>query len=172
MRRLLIVAIAAVFAAGVGFAVAQTPAAKPAAPSAPSVQTAARKPRVSTPSIPKPGFAPPRPMDQMRAIYDFVGQHPEVLKFVPCYCGCESNGHPHNESCFVKSRDARGNVTEWDMHGFGCAICVDVARESMLMFNSGADAVAIRAAIEKKWTPKYQTKTPTPMPTATAKKKQ
>jgi hypothetical protein len=34
----------------------------------------------------------------------------------------------------------------------------------MMMHNSGADPVAIRAAIEKKWTPKYQTKTPTPMP--------
>ena len=34
----------------------------------------------------------------------------------------------------------------------------------MLMFNSGADAVAIRTSIEKKWTPKYQTKTPTPLP--------
>jgi hypothetical protein len=42
-----------------------------------------------------------------------------VLKFVPCYCGCESSGHPHNESCFVKSRDASGNVTEWDTHGYG-----------------------------------------------------
>jgi hypothetical protein len=34
----------------------------------------------------------------------------------------------------------------------------------MLMFNSGADAVAIRSAIEKKWTPKFSTKTPTPPP--------
>jgi hypothetical protein len=55
----------------------------------------------------------------MRAIYDFAAQHPEVLKFVPCYCGCESSGHPHNESCFVKSRDAQGNVREWDTHGYG-----------------------------------------------------
>jgi hypothetical protein len=34
----------------------------------------------------------------------------------------------------------------------------------MMMFNSGADPVAIRSAIEKKWTPKYPTKTPTPLP--------
>jgi hypothetical protein len=34
----------------------------------------------------------------------------------------------------------------------------------MLMHRSGADPVAIRTAIEKKWTPKYQTKTPTPNP--------
>lgn len=40
----------------------------------------------------------------------------------------------------------------------------------MLMYRSGADPVAIRAAVEKKWTPKFQTKTPTPMPVP--KKKQ
>jgi hypothetical protein len=36
----------------------------------------------------------------------------------------------------------------------------------MLMFRSGADPVAIRSSIEKKWTPKYKTKTPTPNPPA------
>jgi hypothetical protein len=36
----------------------------------------------------------------------------------------------------------------------------------MLMYNSGADARSIRAAIEKKWTPTHQTKTPTPLPPA------
>jgi hypothetical protein len=43
-------------------------------------------------------------------------------------------------------------------------VCIDVARDAMMMYRSGADAVAIRASIEKKWTPKYQTKTPTPNP--------
>jgi hypothetical protein len=41
---------------------------------------------------------------------------------------------------------------------------VDVARDAMLMHNSGADVHAIRAAIERKWTPSYPTKTPTPAP--------
>jgi hypothetical protein len=36
----------------------------------------------------------------------------------------------------------------------------------MLMFNSGAGVKAIRSAVEKKWTPLYQTKTPTPLPPA------
>jgi hypothetical protein len=125
MRRFLVFSVAAVFATGVGFALAQTPAKKaPAAPAktaqpTPAPSAAAKKPRVSTPPIPSPGFAPGRPVDQTRAVYDFAAQHPEVLKFVPCYCGCESSGHPHNESCFVKSRDAQGNVTQWDTHGYG-----------------------------------------------------
>ncbi len=135
-------------------------AAKKAAPRAPS--PAARQ--ISMPPIPTIGYAAARPMDVATAAYRFVGEHPEVAKHVPCYCGCETMGHTGNESCFVKRRDAAGNVLEWDMHGFGCAVCIDVARESMQLFNSGADPVSIRAAIERKWTPQFQTKTPTPHP--------
>ena len=97
-----------------------------------------------------------------RAAYEFAARHPEVSRYVPCYCGCEADGHRNNEMCFVGRRDAAGNVVEWDTHGFGCATCVDVARESMQLYNSGADPASIRAAIERKWTPQYTTKTPTP----------
>ena len=131
----------------------QAPAAKP---------TLIRK---TAPPLPAMGFAPVRPMNIVRATYDFAAQHPEVLKYVPCYCGCGADGHKHNESCFVARRDAKGNVTEWDTHGFGCTICIDVAREAMQLYSSGADVVSIRAAIEKKWTPGNAAgKTPTPFP--------
>ena len=83
----------------------------------PQPSVAAR--RVTAPPLPQMGFAPGRPIDIARAAYDFAAQHPEVLKYVPCYCGCENEGHGDNESCFVKRRDARGNVVAWDMHGYG-----------------------------------------------------
>ena len=121
--------------------------------------------RVSTPPLPNVGFAPVRPMDIVRATYDFAAQHPEILKYVPCYCGCGEQGHKANESCFVARRDAKGNVLQWDEHGFGCTICVDVARESMQLYNSGADVQSIRAAIEKRWAPGNAAgRTPTPPP--------
>ena len=91
--------------------------AKVPAKSAPQPSAAAK--RVTAPPLPQMGFAPGRPIDMARAAYDFAAQHPEVLKYVPCYCGCENEGHGDNESCFVKRRDARGNVIEWDMHGYG-----------------------------------------------------
>jgi Protein of unknown function with PCYCGC motif len=121
--------------------------------------------RVSTPPLPNVGFAPVRPMDVVRATYDFAAQHPEILKYVPCYCGCGEQGHKANESCFVARRDAKGNVLQWDEHGFGCTICVDVARESMQLYNSGAGVQSIRAAIEKRWAPGNAAgRTPTPAP--------
>lgn len=112
------------------------------------------------------GYALARPQNVTRAAYEFVARHPEVSRYVPCFCGCEHDGHKSNESCFVGGRDAAGNVTQWDTHGFGCAVCVDVARETMQLYNSGADVQSIRAAIERRWTPQYRTKTPTPAPPA------
>ena len=131
-------------------------------------QVASPKPqavRKTTPPLPAVGFAPVRPMEIVRATYDFAAQHPEILQYVPCYCGCGADGHKANDSCFVAKRDPKGNVLEWDTHGFGCTICVDVAREAMQLYSSGADVHSIRAAIEKKWTPGNAAgKTPTPFP--------
>lgn len=142
-----------------------TPPRAPAKTQAPAAKAAST--RKSVPPLPNVGFAPVRPMDVVRATYDFAAQHPEILNYVPCYCGCGSQGHKANESCFVARRDPRGNVLEWDTHGFGCTICVDVAREAMQMYSSGADVHSIRAAIERKWTPgNAGGKTPTPLPPA------
>jgi hypothetical protein len=96
---------------------ATQPRPAPAAKTAPATPAAPAK--VSTPPLNTTGYAGARPQGITRAVYDFAAQHPEVLKYVPCYCGCESDGHPHNESCFVKARDPKGNVTQWDMHGYG-----------------------------------------------------
>ena len=136
--------------------------AKPSPPQTPKGPVSTRK---TVPPLPSVGFAPVRPMDIVRATYDFAAQHPEILKYVPCYCGCGSQGHSANESCFVARRDAKGNVLEWDTHGFGCTICVDVAREAMQLYSSGADVISIRTAIEKRWSPGNAAgRTPTPQP--------
>ena len=142
-----------------------TKTAAPPAPQAPPAPKSPKAPRFSTPPLPNVGFAPVRPMDIVRATYDFAAQHPEILSYVPCYCGCGSQGHRANDQCFVARRDVKGNVLEWDTHGFGCTICVDVAREAMQLYASGADVVSIRGAIERKWTPGNAAgKTPTPFP--------
>ncbi len=64
-------------------------------------------------------FAAARPMEIVRAVYVFAAKHPEVLSKVPCFCGCESRGHRHNDDCFVTARDAQGRPTVWEPHGVG-----------------------------------------------------
>jgi hypothetical protein len=71
------------------------------------------------PPLPVVPFAPARPMDVVRAVYVFAAKHPEVLSHVPCFCGCESRGHRHNDDCFVSARDAQGRPTVWEPHGVG-----------------------------------------------------
>src|SRR6267142_1522584 len=114
------------------------------------------------PPIPYEGYPAARPMPVVAAVYEFAARHPEVLQYVPCFCGCERHGHNGNHDCFVKSRDANGRVT-WDSHGYGCAVCIDVARDAMQMYNSGASVAAIRAGIDKKYGASTM---PTPKPPA------
>ena len=58
-----------------------------------------------------------RPPDVVNAAYKFAAEHPEVLAYAPCYCGCERSGHRGNDDCFVTRRAANGDVTEWEPHG-------------------------------------------------------
>jgi Protein of unknown function with PCYCGC motif len=132
------------------------------------VPEALRKPhpQKNLPPLPVQAYAPPRPADVVRAAYLFAAEHPEVLSYVPCFCGCERSGHKGNHDCFVMARDANGDVTEWDPHGLECTVCIDVATQARQMFTSGADVVSIRAAVEQKWGAFQGGHTPTPHPKA------
>src|SRR4051812_31444599 len=68
------------------------------------------------PPLPVSGFPPARPPEVVRAVYTFAARHPEVLHYVPCFCGCERSGHKDNDDCFIRSRDASGRPT-WEDHG-------------------------------------------------------
>lgn len=121
------------------------------------------------PSIPYDGYPAPRPMPVVQAVYEFAARHPEVLQYQPCFCGCDhSAGHKANVDCFVHRRATDGRILEWDSHGYGCAVCIDVARDSMQMFNSGASVSSIRAAIDAKYGARTPTTMQTPKPPAPA----
>ena len=106
----------------------------------------------SLPPIPfQAGYAPPRSEEVITAAYRFAADHPEILSYVPCFCGCERSGHIGNTDCFVRQRDANGDVVAWDEHGVECAVCIDVANRSRQMHESGASVRDIRAAIDKEY---------------------
>jgi hypothetical protein len=68
------------------------------------------------PPLPFSPYPPARPPDVVRAVYSFAARHPEVLHYVPCFCGCQNAGHHDNDDCFIKSRDTTGRPT-WEPHG-------------------------------------------------------
>lgn len=118
------------------------------------------------PPIPFQGYAPQRPVAVVTAAYEFAAEHPEILSYIPCFCGCERGGHRGNHDCFVKARAANGDVVEWEPHGLECAVCLDVATRSRQMHASGASVRDIRTAIEKEFVPTSPVMTPTPKPPA------
>lgn len=110
----------------------------------------------------------PRPPQVVAQVFQFAAEHPEVLSYVPCFCGCDHMGHKGNDDCFVKTRASNGDVIAWEPHGTECQVCIDVGQMSMQMHSSGASVTQIRAAVEKKFAGTYQFHTPTPMPPAKA----
>lgn len=178
MQRAALAAALAVSLAGCSSSEPASTATPPAPPSsgspalssqAPPPQSPARGIRYLADDLPllPEGLATAQfPVEVIRASYQFAARHPEVLNYVPCFCGCERAGHKGSHDCFIGSRDSKGRVTAWDHHGIECGICLDVAYTAMQMKNSGASLTAIRAAIDKKYKSDGHGHggTPTPMP--------
>jgi Protein of unknown function with PCYCGC motif len=40
--------------------------------------------------------------DEVREAYRFAIANRDTLRYIPCYCGCGSEGHTSNASCYVK----------------------------------------------------------------------
>jgi hypothetical protein len=94
---------------------AQTAATTP--PEPPAAVALGPHPQAKLPLLPFVSGPPARPIEVVRAVYQFAAEHPEVASYVPCYCGCERAGHRGSEDCFVASRGANGDVESWEPHG-------------------------------------------------------
>ncbi len=79
--------------------------------------------------------------------YQFASANPDIMKNIPCYCGCGSIGHTSNYRCYVESQDDKGNF-RWDSHALGCSICVDITQDVMRLLKDGKSPQDIRAAID------------------------
>lgn len=91
----------------------------------------------------------------VREAYQFAAANPDVMKAIPCYCGCGGIGHTSNYDCYVSSVDAQGNIT-FDNHALGCSICVDITQDAMRLLKEGKSTPEIRAYIDAAYS-KYGT---------------
>ncbi len=138
---------------------------RPAPPPTPADRTPVPSADAQMPPLPPVSNMVPRAPEVVRDAYIFAAQRPDILEYVPCFCGCETAGHTRNADCFVASRNEDGSVREWDTHGMACTICIDVARDAMQLSASGASTDDIRTAVERKYAA-YPRQTPTPSPPA------
>lgn len=48
---------------------------------------------------------------EVRRLYEFQVTHGELMRYMPCFCGCGQNaGHPSNRDCYVREVNADGSV--------------------------------------------------------------
>jgi hypothetical protein len=109
-------------------------------------------------STAKSGSLSMMPMDKMPAevqaapsvvqtAYQFAVANPDVMKGIPCYCGCGNIGHTSNYSCYVKGVDAQGTIT-FDDHALGCSLCVDITQDAMRLTQEGKSPPEIKAYVD------------------------
>ena len=80
--------------------------------------------------------------------YQFAVANPDVMKQIPCYCGCGKMGHTSNYSCYVQSVDDKGAVI-FDTHALGCSICVDITQDTMRLLIQGKTVPEIKASVDQ-----------------------
>jgi hypothetical protein len=82
-----------------------------------------------------------------QAAYAFALARPDVLQWLPCYCGCAAMDHRSNLDCFFKRRDVPGSFA-YEEHASYCDICIDTANLAMRMLTQNASMAEIRAAVD------------------------
>lgn len=107
---------------------------------------------MSTADMPSEVQAAPAVVQQS---YQFAAANPEVMKGIPCYCGCGNLGHTSNYSCYVSGVDAQGKIS-FDNHALGCSLCVDITQDTMRLLKEGKSVPEIKAYVDATYS-KYGT---------------
>jgi hypothetical protein len=83
-----------------------------------------------------PTLPPERFKGLTRDAYKAVGEIPQTIAQLPCYCHCDEGfGHKSLQSCFV------------DEHAAHCAVCVEEALAAYRLQKQGLSAAQIRERI-------------------------
>lgn len=85
---------------------------------------------------------------ETQAAYAYALARPDVLRWLPCYCGCGGMGHRSNLDCFVKPRDEAGDPLLFEEHASYCDVCVKTALMADRMVREGRTLLEIRAAVD------------------------
>lgn len=117
----------------------------------------------SWPSLPALSAASTISADFMRALYAFAGRNQDMLKHIPCFCGCRLQGHRSNHDCYVAHRAANGHVSAWNAHGTMCPLGPEITGDVMIRHHRGVPLATIRQQIDGEFG-RHGTPTPTPLP--------
>ncbi len=113
----------------------------------PGCSTSAHAPDLNMIPLDKlPGEVQSAPVS-VRTAYQFAAANPNLMKSIPCYCGCGQIGHTSNYSCYVAAVGANGSIT-YDEHALGCSLCVQITEDTSRLSRQGKAASEIRAYVD------------------------
>ena len=78
-----------------------------------------------------------------QSAYRYAIEHPEVVAWMPCYCGCEAMDHRSNLDCYLKP-----NGTAFEEHASYCDVCVQITLKAKELVAQGKTLREVRAAID------------------------
>jgi uncharacterized protein with PCYCGC motif len=47
---------------------------------------------------------------EVRRLYEFQIENGDLMRWMPCFCGCGDDGHRNNRDCYVKQVNPDGSV--------------------------------------------------------------
>jgi len=95
--------------------------------------------------------------------YAYALERPDVIEWLPCYCGCAAMDHRSNLDCFFKPRGP-GEGIAFEEHASYCDICVQTALTAKQVMAKGRSLPEIRATIDAMYAAKGVPGTPTDLP--------
>jgi hypothetical protein len=81
------------------------------------------------------------------AAYAYALARPDVVQWLPCYCGCGAMGHGSNLDCYYKPR-AAGTPIVFEEHASYCDVCVKTTLMAEQMLRDGKTLLQVRAAVD------------------------
>jgi len=55
----------------------------------------------------------------VKEAYRFAVANPELMKEIPCFCGCVAGGHKSNYACYVNEDGSPAGILQYDDHALG-----------------------------------------------------
>lgn len=47
---------------------------------------------------------------EVKQLYEFQLTHGDLMRYIPCFCGCGNDGHANNRDCYIKQVNPDGSV--------------------------------------------------------------
>jgi hypothetical protein len=82
--------------------------------------------------------------------YAFAMYHPQIVKWMPCYCGCAAMDHRSNLDCYLKPGQP-GAKTVFEEHASYCDICVQITLKTKQLYAEGRSLREIRQAVDQQF---------------------